>query len=203
MARLASSIRLATRVPSPSLASAAPTAVTREDTISASAIVPKLLAAALAALLLLLGVTTYTLPNHGGAGYSDLHDLFARALGDSEPRLPGPPASLRIQILADSAAASPASVSPAAIGLDSSQPQRWIAQAVHQDSSAIRSWLGAAVLATSTVEGDTAHTTLWRLTLHAGCPLVSRLHATSAGVAVGTARLVRVRGDCPRELRKN
>lgn len=163
----------------------------------ASAIIPKLLVASFAALLVLIGLTTYTLPNHGGSGYSDLHDLFARALGDSEPRLPGPPASLPIQILTDSAAPRAASVRPPGFGLDSSQPQRWTAQAVRKDSSAIRGWLGSAVLATSTADGDTAYTTLWRLTLHSGCPLVSRLHATSVGVSVGTARLVSVRANCP------
>ena len=165
--------------------------------MSASAIIPKLLAASAAILVVMLGITTYTLPNHGGVGYSDLHDLFSRALGDRQTVLPGPPASLPIRLLPDSAGSSaPPAVVPGS-GLDSTQPQRWTAQAVHHDSTALRGWLGAAVLATATVDGDTVRTTLWRLTLHSGCPLVSRLHATSAGGAQGGTRIVQLTGDCP------
>jgi hypothetical protein len=53
------------------------------------------------------------------------------------------------------------------------------------------------VLATATVHGDTVQTTLWRLTLRGGCPLVSRMHATSVGRGMGETEIVALDADCP------
>ena len=155
---------------------------------------PKLLALLATLLLLGIGLTTYTQPNHGGGAYGDLHDMIARALGDHGPPLPGPPGTLPIEavdttrtpILAGGADSAP-----------TGQPAEWISLAVMRDSAALREWLGPLVLATATVYGDTVQTTLWRVTLRSGCPLLSRMHATSVGRGTGEDEVVTLSADCP------
>jgi hypothetical protein len=66
-----------------------------------------------------------------------------------------------------------------------------------RDSAALREWLGPLVLATATVYGDTVQTTLWRVTLRSGCPLLSRMHATSVGRGTGEDEIVTLSADCP------
>jgi hypothetical protein len=157
----------------------------------ASTIFSKLILLIATVVLLGLGLTTYTQPNPGASG--DVHDLISRVLGDREPQLPGPPGALAIQ--RDSARPSPAdSLAPPA---DTGAAGGWVRLAASHDSAALRAWLGHAVLATSTVHGDTIETTLWRLTLHHSCPVLSRLHATSIGRSRGPERLIALRADCP------
>jgi hypothetical protein len=149
-----------------------------------------------AAVAIAFGFGMYTTPNHGGPAYGDLEDLLQRALGDSVPPLPGPPRALPVQPLgADSGAA----------GHDwpprpESDPETsaWLAAAIAGDPAAIRAWLGPAVLATSSAEGDTVRTVLWRVTLRRGCPLVSRFWATSIGRTERSTRFVSLSSDCPR-----
>jgi hypothetical protein len=142
-------------------------------------------------VLLGLGLSTYTLPNHGGGTYQELHDLIAAALGDTRASLPGPPHSL--PILPDSTLQpmleTGDTLAPA--------PPAWIGLAAGQDSAALRGWLGRAVLVTAEVRGDTVETTLWRVTLRGSCPLLSRLHATSVGRVTGRTRFVMLAADCP------
>lgn len=141
--------------------------------------------------LLGLGLSTYTLPNHGGGAYQELHDLIAAALGDTHAPLPGPPPSL--PILPDS------SLQPMLEASDTIPPvtPAWIAGAAQQDSTALRGWLGRTVLVTADVHGDTVETTLWRLTLRPSCPLLSRMHATTVGRVTGGTRFVALTAECP------
>jgi hypothetical protein len=73
----------------------------------------------------------------------------------------------------------------------------WRTVAVAKDSIAVRQWLGRWVLATGETRGDTVRLTLWRLTLHPGCPLISRLVATTIGAASYEYRRVKVTSTCP------
>lgn len=73
----------------------------------------------------------------------------------------------------------------------------WRAVAMNKDSIAVRQWLGRWVLATGETRGDTVRLTLWRLTLHPGCPLISKLIATSVGAASYEYRRVNVTSNCP------
>jgi len=159
--------------------------------------VPTLIVFLLGALAAMaLGFGVYTVPNHGGPAYGDLQDLLQHALGDREPLLPGPPRTLPVQSLGADSGPSTPDWPPS--------PQRdsvvaaWLAGAVAADSAAMRSWLGPAVLATSSARGDTVRTVLWRVTLHHGCPLLSRLDATSVGRASGNTRFVSLVSTCPR-----
>jgi hypothetical protein len=160
--------------------------------------IPTLITFALAA-----GVATvfffgmYTTPNHGGPAYGDLEILLERALGDSATPLPGPPRGLPVQSLgADS---GPAGTDWPPSPESDSAPAAWLAAAVAADRDAIRAWLGPAVLATSTTVGDTVRTVLWRLSLHRGCPFVSRLDATSVGRATRSTRtrFIDLGSSCP------
>jgi hypothetical protein len=159
--------------------------------------VPTLIVFLLGALAAMaLGFGVYTVPNHGGPAYGDLQDLLQRALGDPEPALPGPPRGLPVQPPgADSEAARPDW--PPSPERDS-VVAAWLAGAVAADPAAMRAWLGPAVLATSSTRGDTVRTVLWRMTLHHGCPLLSRLDATSVGRASGSTRFVSLASNCPR-----
>jgi hypothetical protein len=155
---------------------------------------PKVLALLATVLLLGIGLTTYTQPNHGGGAYGDLHDMIGRALGDHGPPLPGPPGTLPIE-------AVDSTLTPVHAGsadsVHTTEPAEWISGAVLRDSAAVREWLGPLVLATATVYGDTVQTTLWRVTLRSGCPLLSRMHATSVGRGTGKTEIVTLSADCP------
>jgi hypothetical protein len=156
---------------------------------------PKILALLATVLLLSIGLTTYTLPNHGGIAYGDLHDLIGRALGDRGPPLPGPPGILPIEGV-DSTLTPIHTRSTDSV--DTGQATEWITHAVARDSAALREWLGPLVLATATVHGDSVQTTLWRVTLRRGCPLLSRMDATSVGRGSGETAIVALSADCPR-----
>jgi len=160
----------------------------------AATLFPKLIAVLATLLLLGIGLTTYTQPNHGGGAYGELHDLISRALGDRGPPLPGPPGTLPIEAV-DSAQTPKRQRTAGSV--DTGQPATWISRAIDRDSAALRDWLGPLVLATATVHGDTVQTTLWRMTLRAGCPLISRMRATSVGRATGETEIVALRADCP------
>jgi len=168
-----------------------------------SSAVPKLIALVLTVAALGLGLTKYTSPIHGGPAYADLRHFLGRALGDHAPVLPGPPPALDLT----PASALPAPIrnpelgdriAPETAARDISQPQRWFARMAARDSAALRGWLGVAVLPTAVVHGDTVETTLLRLTLHRGCPILSRLTAISVGQASWRPRLVSVTANCPR-----
>jgi hypothetical protein len=159
--------------------------------------VPSLAAFALAATVAIaFGFGMYTRPNHGGPAYGELEDLLEHGLGDSAPPLPGPPRTLPVQVLGGDAGASRPDWPPSP-GSDPGVTDG-LAGAIAADRDAVRAWLGPAVLATSNTVGDTVRTVLWRLTLHRGCPPVSRLQATSVGRATGATRFVSLTSDCPR-----
>ena len=158
---------------------------------------PTLVAFTLAAgagMVLLFGM--YTTPNHAGPAYGDLESLLERALGDVPPPLPGPPRGLPVEP-ADGDSTRGAPDWPPTPGRDS-VAAAWLAAAVAADRDAVRAWLGPAVLATSSASGDTVRTVLWRVTLHRGCPFVSRLEAVSVGRASRTTRFVSLGSNCPR-----
>ena len=158
-------------------------------------LLPKLLALLATLLLIGLGLTTYTLPNHAGGAYGDLRDLIGHMLGDRGPPLPGASGALPIAPV-DSGFAPLASAQDAQ-AVAPREPEEWVARAARVDSAALRDWLGDAVLATATVHGDTVRTTLWRLTLRHSCPLLSRMHAVSIGRTMGDTRIVSLSADCP------
>jgi hypothetical protein len=168
-----------------------------------SSAVPKLVALVLAAVALSLGLTKYTAPIHGGPAYATLRDLFGRALGDSRPTLPGPPTTLQLNPAPVPPGPTPElgeriATPPGPLGeFDTSQPQRWATLMAARDSAALRAWLGIAVLPMAVVHGDTVETTLLRLTLRRGCPILSRLKATSVGQLSRNLQLVAVTADCP------
>lgn len=139
-------------------------------------------------------VTSYTQPNHGGPAYSHLHDLLSHALGDRRPSKPGPRSDL-VVISVDSGYLR---VNPARPYDLAAEPTvlATLAAAVAEDSAAVRAWLGKLVLATSTADGDTVRTRLWRPTLHAGCPLVSRLEAVAVGRTSREWTYIALSSDC-------
>lgn len=159
------------------------------------------IAAATAAGLLALAfaMTRYTLPNHGSPAYGEIERLLEDALGTRPAAIPEAPAAMRLEPVPAppmefrDRVPAPPPIEPGAAA--------WLARGVANDAGAVRGWLGAAVLATSTTSGDTVHTVLWRLTLHRGCPFVSRLHATATGRATGELRFVALDADCPRATR--
>lgn len=159
----------------------------------ASTLIPKLIAGIAATVAIVLGLHTYTLPNHAGAAYSDIHDLISRALGDPQARLPGPPATLPVVQLNHPATGEADSFAE----VPEVQPGQWVRSALARDSAALRGWLGSLVLVTAATHGDSVETTLWRVTTVPGCPWLSRLHATSVGRSGTVAKLVRLTGDCP------
>lgn len=149
-------------------------------------------------ILVALSFTVYTLPNHGGPSYGDVQGVLRAALGDQPAAVPGPPASLPVQAVQLPESAAP----PFGHGISAppridSAADAWLARAVDEDPAAVRAWLGVAVLSVSTSVGDTARTTLWRLTIHHGCPLVSRMHATVVGRYTDSTRVVRLTANCP------
>jgi hypothetical protein len=154
-----------------------------------------LLLLAAAALALGFALTRYTLPDHEGPAYGDVKDLLEAALGGRQPAIPAPPPKLAIQpVPSDSlpfrhTASAPPPASPAAAD--------WLRRAVATDPEAVHAWLGSAVLAVSTMQGDTIETVLWRVAFHPRCPLISRLTATSVGRAEGATRIVALRSNCP------
>lgn len=142
------------------------------------------------------GFTRYTLPNHGGPAYGQLHSLLAGVLGDRPPTVPDAAGAFPIQPV-DSTVQEFRHRKPGPPPSDSAVTS-WLTTAVERDPPAVRAWLGWAVLSISVTSGDTVRTTLWRLTLHRDCPLVSRLHALAVGRASEEPRFLRLTADCPR-----
>lgn len=70
-----------------------------------------------------------------------------------------------------------------------------MAAAARADTAALRRWLGAMVVRTSVIIGDTVYATYRRLSTRPGCPLLSHLRTTTV---FSTQQLVQVTGDCPR-----
>jgi hypothetical protein len=148
---------------------------------------------------LMLGLTTYTLPNHGTPSYATLRSLITSSLGDPPPALPSAEQNLEIQATTPSrphpedhaAPEAPASTVPAA------QAVEWVRAAAARDSTALRNWLDPLVLVTAVTEGDTVRTVLRRLSIHGRCPVLSTLRLTSVGRAPGHLRLIRISGSCP------
>jgi hypothetical protein len=162
----------------------------------ASTLLPKLLFAAAAVFGLILGLTTYTFPIIGHLSDDDAIAVIRHALRDSATALPGPPSSLPIQNyvrtadpLGNAVQRQPSAAAP--------QPAAWAARAAAIDSAALRDWLNRPGLFTGSSDGSTRTTTLWRLTLHRGCPLISRF---TTATEIGTGQLVEISSDCPRAM---
>jgi len=160
----------------------------------ASTLLPKLLFGLAAVIGLILGLTTYTFPIIGTVRDGDVEAVIHRALGDTATALPGPPSSLPIQTyvqpadpLGNASEHRPTTAAP--------QPAAWAAAAAAADSAALREWLDHSGLFTGSSTDTTRNTTLWRLTLHHGCPLISRLRTVSV---IASNQLVEVSSDCPR-----
>jgi hypothetical protein len=160
-----------------------------------SSFLPKLCFALAAVLGLALGLTTYTFPIIGRIEDKAVTSLLHQALQDTVTPLPSPPAELGVAPVATPTPdpfgerfATDTTVPAAA------QPAAWAARAASLDPGALRDWLNQAGLFTGATEADTVRTTLWRLTLHRGCPLLSRLRTVST---LSTDRLVEISSDCP------
>jgi hypothetical protein len=142
-------------------------------------------------------ITRFASPIEGAATDPELYKLIA---GESPGHsvtpvaMPAPISALGIATLPDTARSrdgerdTSASVDPVSA---------WRAVAVNKDSIAVRQWLGRWVVATGETRGDTVRLTLWRVTLHPGCPLISRLIATSVGAVRYEFRRVTVTSTCP------
>ena len=171
-----------------------------------------LLPAALATLGALgaagLALTTYTAPIRGASSDPVLYNLIAAALHDSQIT-PGPHLGMSpLPLGPASTAAEPWTHSTAPrdpvepFGVPH-EPTVWATQAAQADSGALRDWLGRWVLATSTTKGDTVRMTLRRWSARPGCPWVSSLVATTAGVVRGEYRLVDITATCPAHLQQS
>lgn len=158
----------------------------------ASTFLPKLCFGLAAAFGLILGLTTYTFPIIGRVQDHEVALLMHQALHDSVAPLPGPPTQLGIDIRVVASSDSPGPDTKAPVL--PTQPAAWAAAAASTDSSALRGWLTHAGVFTGTTGGNRVHTTLWRLTLHAGCPLISHLRTVSIRT---TGQLLEVSSDCP------
>jgi len=155
-----------------------------------------------------LALTTYTAPIGGASSDPALYNLIARALHDSQVTpglhlgmspLPLGPASTAAEPWNHSTAPQ-GPVEPFGVP---SGPAVWAAHAAQADSGALRDWLGRWVLATSTTKGDTVRMTLRRWSTRPGCPWVSSLVATTAGVLKGEYRLVDITATCPAQLQQS
>ena len=159
----------------------------------ASTFLPKLCFGLAAAFGLILGLTTYTFPIVGRVQDHEVAALMHRALHDSVAELPGPPAQLGIESRVGAPVDGPGPEAKAPVL--PAQPAAWAAAAASADSSALRGWLTHAGVFTGTTVRNRVQTTLWRLTLHTGCPLISRLQTVSIRT---TGQLLEVSSDCPR-----
>jgi hypothetical protein len=162
--------------------------------MSGSSYLPKLMFALAAAIGLVLGLTTYTFPIFGHIQDAVVSSLIHRALHDSATPLPGPPAQLAIETVVPPTSPNGPSLEHAAPPAPA-QPAAWAAQAAARDAEALRDWLTDVGFFTGDTEGDTVRTTLWRLTLHRGCPLIIRLRTVSTRE---TDQLVEISSNCPR-----
>src|SRR5262245_31792721 len=125
-------------------------------------------------------ITRFASPIEGAATDPELYKLIA----EESPRhsvtpvtMPAPISALGIAPLPDTARSRDGEPGDTASRVD--PVTAWRAVAVRKDSIAVRQWLGRWVVATGETRGDTVRLTLWRLTLHPGCPLISKLIATS------------------------
>ncbi len=149
-----------------------------------------------------LGLTTYTLPIQGAASDPELFALLSAALHDPPKQIPPVSGTLAIEAVApepiagDSALPEPA-VPVEGAAADSEKLSAWVTAAATADPAALREWLGRWVWATAVTTGDTVRLTLHRVSLHRGCPWMSRLDAVTARSPDFTTRLVRVTGTCP------
>jgi hypothetical protein len=143
-------------------------------------------------------LTRYGAPIEGAATDPELFKLIAEeSPGRKGPpiALPAPVSALGIASLRDTARSRDSQ--PGDTSSRADPVSAWRAVAVEKDSIAVRQWLGRWVLATGETRGDTAQMTLWRVTLHSGCPLLSRLVVTTIGVASYEYRRVKVTSTCP------
>jgi hypothetical protein len=145
-----------------------------------------------------VGFTTYGFPIEGAATDPELYKLIAEESPESRVTpitVPAPLNGLGIAPLPDTAQSRDTEPRDSSTRLN--PVSAWRTVAVDKDSIAVRQWLGRWVLATGQTRGDTVRLTLWRLTLRHGCPLVSRLVATSVGAASYEFRRVKVTSTCP------
>jgi hypothetical protein len=146
-----------------------------------------------------LALTTYTFPIEGAATEPAVYNLIAVALHDPQlaagPRLGPSPLPLNPTSPVDTVPAPQPSEAP--VSGPHSDPGAWARAAAMADSGALRDWLGRWVLATARTSHDTMRLTLRRWSHRPGCPSVSTLVATIAGVARGGYRLIGITATCP------
>jgi hypothetical protein len=143
-------------------------------------------------------LTRFGSPIEGAATDPELYKLIAEGSpghGVTPITVPAPISALGIAPVPDTARSRDSEPRDTSTRID--PVTAWRAVAVNKDSIAVRQWLGPWVLATGETRGDTVRLTLWRLTLHSGCPLISRLVATSIGAASYQYRRVKVSSTCP------
>lgn len=143
-------------------------------------------------------LTRYGSPIEGAATDPELSKLIAEestGRGVTPANVSAPVTALGIAPLHDTDRSRDSKPGDTSTTLD--PVSAWRAVAVDKDSIAVRQWLGRWVLATGETRGDTFRLTLWRLTLRPGCPLISRLVATSIGAASYEYRRVKVTSTCP------
>src|SRR5215470_8103124 len=123
-------------------------------------------------------ITRFASPIEGAVTDPELYKLIAEeSPGHSVVTMPDPISALGIAPLPHTARSRDGEPGDTSTRVD--PVTAWRAVAVRKDSIAVRQWLGRWVVATGETRGDTVRLTLWRLTLHSGCPLLSKLVATS------------------------
>jgi hypothetical protein len=142
-----------------------------------------------------LAYTTYTSPILSAGERGEIGGLIHAALGDPETPLPGPAAGMDLIPVDTASRPGVHEFNRATSVLPVPQPAAWMAAAARADSTALRGWLGAVVVRTSVIIGDTVYATYRRLSTSPGCPLLSHLRTTTV---FSTQQLVQVTGDCPR-----
>ncbi|MDZ4863943.1 MAG: hypothetical protein SGJ01_10905 [Gemmatimonadota bacterium] len=150
-----------------------------------------------------LGLTTYTLPIQGAASDSRLLAVLRAALHDPTDTLPSASSYFAVETPTDTIRPADPTRQADAPGIAHDEAvlaggQAWVTAAAATDPAALRAWLGRWVWSSAVTDGDTIRVTLHRVSLHANCPLISRLDAVTARSDYFDAHLVRVTGTCPR-----
>jgi len=151
------------------------------------------------AAILVKALTQYTFASDG-PGSLAIRLAIAAALGDAPARAPAVTAltvfPVSRELSASGGPAGPRRVSAfePAVGRAA---EDWARAAAAADSPALRAWITAPLVTTRAARDDSVFVTSRRLTVHAGCPLVSTLRGAFTRGPEGGLRLARLSATCP------
>jgi hypothetical protein len=153
-----------------------------------------------AAGALVKALTVYTFPSDG-PGSRAIRLAITEALGEIGPRAPtgaalaALPVSGDLHTAEDTVGPRPPAIREPTVGWAA---RDWARAAAAADSRALRAWLEAPRLTTRSARDDSVYVTSRRVTVHAGCPLVSTIRAVLTRRPTGELHLVRLSATCPR-----